>query len=1114
MSTANETVIWNSWVTPVVVTATASPASVYNNNSDTVEFSWTSREARSCTIGNAAASLGNSRMYGPYTSTGNESATVTCENPFSTQSASASWRVTSEPEDPPPPVDPPVTPPPVTPPPVTPPPVTPPPVTPPPVTPPPVTPPAPTAVTITASLSLHAVKSHADTVDLTWSGTNAASCARDGRALTGTEGTVTGLGPFHDGAHDIVITCKGSGGETASRTVTVRASAVVACSAYPAAPVNAENLALGEYVYSITGTTGGAIYGTDVYTDDSHISKAVVHAGLVAGDGTAIIRLTRLGRQSSFRASTQNGVFSEGWGNWPRSYSVALVRACGGAAPTVPQAPAGLTSSENPSPDGSFDLSWTAPASGTAPTGYLVYPAGSKTGYLGKSFAARTVSLSDLDNATYEYKAFACVGAESDPDCGPAATLSVTVAIPDTDSDGILDPDDEDDDNDGMSDACELTYGFDPRDAADGGSTNTDGDGATNAHECAHGTDPTATPGASVMPDGDSDGMHDAWEANNGLDADSSADALHDSDGDGFNNLEEFTAGTDPRWADSRPNSAPEVSAGFNASYTAQTGLIDADTLTDILIRNPAANALPAVPDFVLVQQEAGGFNIEDASSHTMPSTLTSIGSPVTIGDFNGDGGKDLLLSGLSGSITGANDRIVFSRPEAPHALPTSHVGLPAAVKQFFLELSGWVDNANYFETNAILLATVPAATAMTPLTDANGNARLGTAQLADSLLRDASCTVANTGCFHVYGDRADFRPLTLPDGAFEIEYAATRLDVKIRDSADSSAADNVYGIMRVTFAATDSIAVRDYSGFNADALLLAEGYLAPVRTAGSLRPGAAESLVVSRTLSAYLAVPVFGKLLLGPGDGILPEIADSAGYSGVSAHDLNVLGFVHDRIALSKPTAMTAAEIAKSPDLDVLGTMPDCWPVKACNADSFTAVNRKDIQRRLEGLSGPLTSAAYASAEAAAIALHGSDLHAFATALGIEFGAVIERTATGAKIDKVFTAFDSKELGVEATRAGGKTLWRNQPNKIAVTQGDAVRYAELVEDTICAVGTDYMLYASGANLTRAKVKQTVGIAAPATFRFAYEQRIDGVWKAATSPADDSAGTVSFDCAQ
>jgi len=55
------------------------------------------------------------------------------------------------------------------------------------------------------------------------------------------------------------------------------------------------------------------------------------------------------------------------------------------------------------------------------------------------------------------------------------------------------------------------------------------------------------TPGQDAIADRDGDGMPDDWEAAHQLNADDPDDAALDSDKDGFTNLQEYLAGTDPR---------------------------------------------------------------------------------------------------------------------------------------------------------------------------------------------------------------------------------------------------------------------------------------------------------------------------------------------------------------------------------------------------------------------------------------------------------------------------------------------------------------------------------------------------------------------------------------
>ncbi len=69
-------------------------------------------------------------------------------------------------------------------------------------------------------------------------------------------------------------------------------------------------------------------------------------------------------------------------------------------------------------------------------------------------------------------------------------SLSGSGSPRDTDGDGIPDSQDTDDDNDGMSDAFEIEYGFDPLDPDDA-DEDWDDDGYTNLQEYRAGTDPT-----------------------------------------------------------------------------------------------------------------------------------------------------------------------------------------------------------------------------------------------------------------------------------------------------------------------------------------------------------------------------------------------------------------------------------------------------------------------------------------------------------------------------------------------------------------------------------------------------------------------------------------------
>ncbi|MGP4846069.1 hypothetical protein ACTXGQ_18210, partial [Marinobacter sp. 1Y8] len=125
----------------------------------------------------------------------------------------------------------------------------------------------------------------------------------------------------------------------------------------------------------------------------------------------------------------------------------------------------------------------------------------------------------------------------------------------DSDQDGLGDTADLDDDGDGLSDICEVRYGFDPLDPAPA-EQDTDGDTAIDALECQAGTDPT-------LADTDSDGMRDDYELAYGLDP-LTDDTAGDLDGDGYSNGYEYEQGLDPS-ENEFDDRVPELVASYAA---------------------------------------------------------------------------------------------------------------------------------------------------------------------------------------------------------------------------------------------------------------------------------------------------------------------------------------------------------------------------------------------------------------------------------------------------------------------------------------------------------------------------------------------------------------------
>lgn len=71
------------------------------------------------------------------------------------------------------------------------------------------------------------------------------------------------------------------------------------------------------------GLGGGSVWGTDVYTLDSTLAMAAVHAGAVRSGETGVVAVTILAPQASFEGSFRNGVTSSSWGQFPGAFKFA-----------------------------------------------------------------------------------------------------------------------------------------------------------------------------------------------------------------------------------------------------------------------------------------------------------------------------------------------------------------------------------------------------------------------------------------------------------------------------------------------------------------------------------------------------------------------------------------------------------------------------------------------------------------------------------------------------------------------------------------------------------------------------------------------------------------------
>lgn len=76
------------------------------------------------------------------------------------------------------------------------------------------------------------------------------------------------------------------------------------------------------YYFTVTGTDSGNLWGTDIYSDDSVLAKAAVHAGVLDINETGVVRVTIHPGQKGYYGTTRNGITSLSYGTWPGSYSV------------------------------------------------------------------------------------------------------------------------------------------------------------------------------------------------------------------------------------------------------------------------------------------------------------------------------------------------------------------------------------------------------------------------------------------------------------------------------------------------------------------------------------------------------------------------------------------------------------------------------------------------------------------------------------------------------------------------------------------------------------------------------------------------------------------------
>ena len=74
--------------------------------------------------------------------------------------------------------------------------------------------------------------------------------------------------------------------------------------------------------FEVVGNPQGTVWGSEVYTSDSRLAAAAVHAGVLPPGQKAVVTVRILPGQKSYRGTTANGVTSRNWGKWKLSFTV------------------------------------------------------------------------------------------------------------------------------------------------------------------------------------------------------------------------------------------------------------------------------------------------------------------------------------------------------------------------------------------------------------------------------------------------------------------------------------------------------------------------------------------------------------------------------------------------------------------------------------------------------------------------------------------------------------------------------------------------------------------------------------------------------------------------
>ena len=79
------------------------------------------------------------------------------------------------------------------------------------------------------------------------------------------------------------------------------------------------------YYFRVTGEASGPLWGTDIYTGDSSLAAACVHAGVLKTGETGVVKVVVEPPLSRYLGSVRNGVSSQDFGHYGTAYRLGRV---------------------------------------------------------------------------------------------------------------------------------------------------------------------------------------------------------------------------------------------------------------------------------------------------------------------------------------------------------------------------------------------------------------------------------------------------------------------------------------------------------------------------------------------------------------------------------------------------------------------------------------------------------------------------------------------------------------------------------------------------------------------------------------------------------------------